>query len=886
MPHGAPDLGIDSPTLDVTGVPAGLAAALQATETTIRAHETYLRAARRTQELGALQIAHQQELIRAMARGGAAPALAGPAHPEAAHRGFGTIHPAGPTAVRPVVLDRNQLMEFAVGSIGKVLGPAFAEVDSHPTRVRLPSEPLMLVDRVTAIEGEPQSMTSGRIVTEHDVLAGAWYLDGDRIPTCIAVEAGQADLLLSGYLGIDSETKGRAVYRLLDAVITFHSELVGPGQTIVYDIRILRFFRQGDTWLFRFQFDATVAGRPLMTMREGSAGFFTQGELDAGKGIVQSKMERRPQAGTRPHDWRQLVPTRKESYDAEQLEALRAGDLAKAFGDEFAGLGVERPLTIPGGRMRLVHRVTELDPEGGRYGMGGIVAEADIHPDDWFITCHFVDDKVMPGTLMYECCMHTLRIFLLRMGWVAEENTATWQPILEVKSRLRCRGQVLASTRVVTYEINVRELGYGPEPYAIVDALMYSDGKPIVDLRDMSVRLTGASRQGLESMWARRRAAPGSVPGPVGAPTTASGAKAVPYDKASILAFSGGKPSAAYGDPYRIFDEGPRRIARLPRPPYQFLDRIMSVQGEPFVMKAGARARAQFDVSPEHWYFASNRQHEIPFAVLLEVALQPCGWLAAYVGSALTAEGNLRFRNLGGDAVQLARMTAAADVVTTEVELTSVSTSGGMIIQHYHMALDSERAGRLYEGTTYFGFFSDQALADQVGMRDAVIYQPSPAELERGASFPVPLTRPFPDRRMRMVDHIELLVADGGPEGLGWIHGSIAVDADAWFFEAHFYQDPVWPGSLGLEAYLQLLKVYAARRWGLGAEAQFTSMPAAHKHRWSYRGQILPGCERVEVFASITAVDDESRSLVADGFLVVDGRTIYSMKDFSLEARG
>ena len=792
LPHGTPDLGIGSLTgpLDLTGIPAARAAALQAAETTIQAHDAYLRAAQRTQELGAVQIAHQQELIRAMAQGGAAAVLVASADPAVVHLGPDTMHPSGPTVVRPVVLDRDQLLEFAVGSIGKVLGPAFTGADSHPTRVRLPNEPLMLVDRVTAIEAEPQSMASGRIVTEHDVLEGAWYLDGGRISTCIAVEAGQADLLLSGYLGIDAETKGRAVYRLLDAVITFHSELVGPGQTIVYDIRILRFFRQGDTWLFRFQFDATVGGRPMMTMREGTAGFFTQGELDAGKGIVQSNLEQRPQAGTRPHDWLELVPMHKESYDAERLEALRAGDLAKAFGGEFAGLGVGRPLTIPGGRMRLVHRVTELDPEGGRYGLGSIVAEADIHPDDWFLTCHFVDDEVMPGTLMYECCMHTLRIFLLRMGWVAEEDTSTWQPILEVKSRLRCRGQVLASTRVVTYEINVRELGYGPEPYAIVDALMYADGKPIVDLRDMSVRLSGASREGLKSLWDHRGAPADAVPGPVpalgigaessaevGARAAVGGAKPVPYDKTSILAFSSGRPSDAFGDPYRVFDEGPRRIARLPRPPYQFLDRIISVEGEPFVMKAGARARAQFDVSPEHWYFASDRQDEMPFAVLLEVALQPCGWLAAYVGSALTSEGNLRFRNLGGDAVQLARLTVGSDVITADIELTSVSTSGGMIIQHYHMALESEGAGRLYEGTTYFGFFSERALADQIGMRDAVIYRPSPAEIERGASFAVPVTRPFPDRQMRMVDDIELLVPDGGPEGLGWIHGSIAVDA-------------------------------------------------------------------------------------------------------------
>ncbi len=77
---------------------------------------------------------------------------------------------------------------------------------------------------------------------------------------------------------------------------------------------------------------------------------------------------------------------------------------------------------MPGGYLKLVDRVIELDPQGGRYGLGQIRAEMDIHPDDWFLTCHFCDDNVMPGTLMYECCMHTLRIYLLRMGWVGEDG--------------------------------------------------------------------------------------------------------------------------------------------------------------------------------------------------------------------------------------------------------------------------------------------------------------------------------------------------------------------------------------------------------------------------------------------------------------------------------
>ena len=101
----------------------------------------------------------------------------------------------------------------------------------------------------------------------------------------------------------------------------------------------------------------------------------------------------------------------------------------------------------------------------------------------------------MPGTLMYECCMHTLRIYLLRMGWVAESAGSVWEPVPGVASKLCCRGQVLETTKVVTYEVTIREIGYRPEPYVICDALMYADGKPIVEITTMSARLTGTTKE-------------------------------------------------------------------------------------------------------------------------------------------------------------------------------------------------------------------------------------------------------------------------------------------------------------------------------------------------------------------------------------------------------
>jgi acyl transferase domain-containing protein/3-hydroxymyristoyl/3-hydroxydecanoyl-(acyl carrier protein) dehydratase len=825
-----------------------------ASEASTRAHDAYLQLSTRVAALVTEQLRAHPDVVR-------------------------TPEPGSPP--KPVALDRDMCLEFARGSIAKVLGPEFAPVDAHPTRVRLPDEPLMLVDRILRLEGEPLSLTTGKVVTEHDVLEGAWYLDNGRIPTCIAVEAGQADLFLAGYLGIDFRTKGLACYRLLDAVVTFHHGLPGAGDVIHYDIDILNFFRQGDTWLFRFQFEASVDGVKLMTMGDGCAGFFSKSELAAGKGIVHSTLQKNWQRRELPADWRPLAPICKCALDAQQVEALRRGDLAAAFGQLFADLPVATPLTIPGGKMQLVHRVDEIDPHGGRYGIGFIRAQADIHPDDWFLTCHFVDDKVMPGTLMYECCLHTLRIYLLRMGWVTDSSQVVAQPITGLASHLKCRGQVLDTTKLVTYEVSIKELGYDPEPFAIVDALMFADGKPVVEISDMSLRLTGASREQLETLWVGRSVAPNAE---VPAGENPAPFRPAIYDYQRILAFSNGKPSEAFGEPYRVFDQE-RKIARLPRPPFQFLDRIVDVQGQPFVMEAGAKCVAQVQVTPDQWYFASNRQADIPFAVLLEMALQPCGWLAAYVGSALQAGEDLKFRNLGGDAVQHRCVLPEADVLTTRVEMTGVSNSAGMIIQHFSFDLSSERFGSVYTGTTYFGFFSDAALADQLGVRDAEPYEPGEAARACANRFPVPTQAPFPDDVLRMVSHVDFYAPDGGPHGLGYIEGSIAVRPDFWFFDAHFLDDPVWPGSLGLEAFLQLMKVAANERWQLAPTAGFATMPTGARHRWVYRGQVVPTAKRVTVKAVITSIDDSNHRMVADGFLCVDGRTIYQMIDFALEAR-
>src|SRR5262249_24426210 len=102
---------------------------------------------------------------------------------------------------------------------------------------------------------------------------------------------------------------------------------------------------------------------------------------------------------------------------------------------------------------------------------------------------------------------------------------------------------------------------------------------------------------------------------------------------------------------------------------------------------------------------------------------------------------------------------------------------------------------------------------------------------------------------------------------------------------AHFYQDPVWPGSLGLESFVQLLKVAALERWPAGPEMRL-HVAAGVAHRWRYRGQVVQGDSGVAVRAVVTGCEEggAARRLKADGWLLVDGRVIYQMNDFTLSA--
>ena len=89
----------------------------------------------------------------------------------------------------------------------------------------------------------------------------------------------------------------------------------------------------------------------------------------------------------------------------------------------------------------------------------------------------------------------------------------------------------------------------------------------------------------------------------------------------------------------------------------------------------------------------------MPFCVLLEAALQPCGWLASAVGSAVPEAEDLSFRNLDGTGTlhrDIAPLSPEElQTFETTVTITGISKSAGMIIESFDVQCAIAGDGRL-----------------------------------------------------------------------------------------------------------------------------------------------------------------------------------------------
>ncbi len=812
-----------------------------------------------------------------------------PPGPPAPTASTGPAASAGPAPL----FSRSQLEHLASGRISDLFGPLFAAQDGYARQTRMPRPPMLLADRVTSIDAEPATLGTGTIRTETDVPRDAWYLDPTgRMPAGIMVEAGQADLLLISWLGIDLVNRGERAYRLLGCELTYHASPPVPGETLRYEITIDGHAEHNGIRLFFFRYECRDAtGALRLSVRNGQAGFFTDAELADSQGVLWSPSELpAPSAAAEEPP---LTCTRS-GFGPEQIRAFAAGRPADCFGPgwEETRAHVRTP-RIADGKMLLLDEVTDFDPSGGPHGLGYLRAELPLRPDSWFFDGHFHNDPCMPGTLMFEGCLQAMAVHMTALGHTVTRDGWRFEPEPGRTVPMRCRGQATPDSRLLVYEVYVTQMTQGPEPTLVADLLCTVDGVKAFHAQGVALRLVPdwplSHWRDLGPPAQQRTSAPvpprelGGLVGHSEQRPVAT-AQGVRFDYGSLLACAWGRPTEAFGSAYASLD-GPRRMARLPGPPYHFMSRVIDVEGPLGGMRPGSRVTAEYDVPDEVWYRSENGNPTMPFSVLLEVALQPCGWLASYTGEMPQGMADLLFRNLDGTGTVVGEVPPGTRVLRSEVELVEVSRFGGMVIESFTVRCRAD-GHTVFTLDTVFGFFPPESFADQAGL---------PASDEERTRLALPCARTvdlterparycsgelrLPGPMLLMIDQVTGYWPDGGAAGLGRLRAQKRVDPGEWFFRAHFFQDPVQPGSLGLEAMVQLLQFHLLET-GAGDEVphpRFEPLMTGREFTWKYRGQVVPSNSMITVEMEITEAGTDALGpyAVAEAWLWVDGLRIY-----------
>ncbi|MCG9738653.1 3-hydroxyacyl-[acyl-carrier-protein] dehydratase FabA [Shewanella insulae] len=837
-------------------------------------------------------------------------------------------------AHKPCIWDYHDLVEYAEGDIAKVFGPDYSVIDGYSRRVRLPTTDYLLVSRVTKLDAKLGEYKPSSMTTEYDIPVDAPYLVDGQIPWAVAVESGQCDLMLISYLGIDLENKGERVYRLLDCTLTFLGDLPRGGDTLRYEIKINNFARNGDTLLFFFSYECFVGDTMILKMDGGCAGFFTDAELADGKGVIRTEEELLARSRATKQTFNPILDCPRTQFSYGDIHKLLSADIQGCFGPSHAG-PAQPSLCFASEKFLMIEAVSRVERSGGAWGLGLVEGHKKLEPNHWYFPCHFKDDQVMAGSLMAEGCGQLLQFYMLHLGMYTQTQNGRFQPLENASQKVRCRGQVIPQSARLTYRMEVTEIGFSPRPYAKANIDILLNGKVVVDFQNLGVMIKEESEctrypnldtkstddKPTEAAQAKNvqgasanaplmaqvpdlNAAPnkGVIPlthveaplipdYPNRVPDT------VPFTPYHLFEFATGDIEKCFGPEFAIY-----RGMIPPRTPcgdLQLTTRVIEVNGQRGDFKRPASCIAEYEVPQDAWYFdANSHQALMPYSVMMEIALQPNGFISGYMGTTLGFPGlELFFRNLDGSGELLRKVDLRGKTIVNDSRLLSTVMAGTNIIQSFSFELSTD-GEPFYRGTAVFGYFKAEALKDQLGLDNGKTTQPWHQAkgiapdirvdlLDKGGRhFNAPAGQPhyrLAGGQLNFIDSVEI-VDDGGSHGLGYLYAERTIDPSDWFFQFHFHQDPVMPGSLGVEAIIETMQTYAISK-DLGAG--FTNPKFGQilsNIKWKYRGQINPLNKQMSMDVSITSIREEAGKLVitGDASLSKDGLRIYEVSDIAI----
>lgn len=374
------------------------------------------------------------------------------------------------------------------------------------------------------------------------------------------------------------------------------------------------------------------------------------------------------------------------------------------------------------------------------------------------------------------------------------------------------------------------------------------------------------------------RSISGNFPNEVGNPP-------VLYDRNWLEEFATGDIIKCLGPEYGIYKN--RRSPRIPNGDLLLMTRIMSIQGKRGDFNSNSRIEAELDIPINAWFFDGTINGEMPLSIMMETALQPCGVLSAWLGTQLRLpDVDFFFRNLDGDVRYLRKIDLRGKTIQAKATLTRTVFSGSTIIQHFKFELACDGVV-FFEGTSSFGYFPEDSMATQSGLDGGKVILPwgkrpdnskSLEKIDLDNTFSNP---GFPTGKLRLIDEAYFCM-EGGLFSKGYVTASRQNSPKDWFYLNHFYQDPVMPGSLGIEAVIQALKVAIH---SMTSSDHPVTLATGLGFIWKYRGQVLQNHQQMIIDVNLKDQQpmDKATVFTADASLWADETRIYELKNLAVQ---
>jgi 3-hydroxymyristoyl/3-hydroxydecanoyl-(acyl carrier protein) dehydratase len=346
--------------------------------------------------------------------------------------------------------------------------------------------------------------------------------------------------------------------------------------------------------------------------------------------------------------------------------------------------------------------------------------------------------------------------------------------------------------------------------------------------------------------------------------------------------FATGSVVKCLGKEYDVYSG--RRSLRIPNGDLLLMTRILSIQGLKNEFEQPSSIAAEFEVPYDAWYFEGDKRGRLPISICMEIALQPCGFLSAFLGTPLRyPEIDYSFRNLDGEAIFNRLVDARGKIIRAQATLIKTIFYGSTIIQHFSFEIlcDGEV---FFEGKSSFGYFSAEAMSAQTGLDGGKIVQPwlKQASLEsqikslHGSSLETGL----PQGKLHLLDEVAIQ-DNAGNQREGYMYAKRWNAPQDWFYACHFKEDPVMPGSLGIEAIMQAINIFARQH---SKSVPSIDLVTGQKMSWSYRGQVLQHHRnmQVEVHFHKMIQSGMTRIFSGDASLWADDSRIYEVRNIAL----